>query len=67
VAVQGDDIVPLVGSRRRPQLTEALGALDVRLAAEDLAAIEAAMPKDAAAGGRYGTAQMADLDSERGR
>src|SRR3954466_8317481 len=36
VAVQGDDIVPLVGSRRRPQLTEALGALDVRLAAEDL-------------------------------
>ena len=50
VAAQGDDIVPLIGARRRDRLTEALGALEVRLDAADLAAIEQAVPKDAAAG-----------------
>jgi aryl-alcohol dehydrogenase-like predicted oxidoreductase len=65
VAAQGTDIVPLVGSRRRAQLTEALGALDVRLTPTDLAAIEQAVPKGAAAGDRYAAAQMAHLDSER--
>jgi aryl-alcohol dehydrogenase-like predicted oxidoreductase len=63
----GDDIVPLVGSRRRSQLDEALGALDVTLTPADLAAIEQAVPKGAAAGPRYAEAQMAMLDSERGR
>ncbi|MFI6469051.1 aldo/keto reductase [Streptomyces sp. NPDC050516] len=58
------DIVPLVGARRRDRLTEALGALDVDLTAADLAAIEAAIPVDAAAGDRYPQAQMAHLDSE---
>jgi aryl-alcohol dehydrogenase-like predicted oxidoreductase len=66
VAAQGNDIVPLVGSRRRPQLDEAIGALDVRLTPADLAAIEQAVPKGAAAGARYAEAQMAMLDSERG-
>ena len=66
VAAQGDDIVPVVGARRRDRLTEALGALDVHLTSADLAAIEAAVPKGAAAGSRYATAQMASLDSERG-
>jgi aryl-alcohol dehydrogenase-like predicted oxidoreductase len=65
VAAQGDDIVPLVGSRRRLQLDEALGALDVTLTPADLAAIEQAVPKGAAAGSRYAPAQMAMLDSER--
>jgi aryl-alcohol dehydrogenase-like predicted oxidoreductase len=65
VAAQGLDIIPLVGSRRRPQLAEALGALEVDLSADDLAAIEAAVPKDAALGPRYAPAQMASLDSER--
>jgi aryl-alcohol dehydrogenase-like predicted oxidoreductase len=64
VAQQGDDIVPLVGARRRDRLTESLGALDVVLSGEDLAAIEQAVPKDAAAGSRYAEAQMAHLDSE---
>lgn len=64
VAQQGDDIVPLVGARRRNRLTESLGALDVVLSGEDLAAIEQAVPKDAAAGSRYAQAQMAHLDSE---
>jgi len=65
VTAQGDDIIPLVGARRRDRLDEALGALDVHLTAEDLARIEAAVPKDAAAGGRYAQAQMAHLDSEK--
>ncbi|MFF8292381.1 aldo/keto reductase [Streptomyces sp. NPDC016309] len=65
VLAQGDDIVPLVGARRRDRLAEALGALDVTLGAGDLAAVEAAVPAGAAAGDRYAAAQMAHLDSER--
>ncbi|MFM9926572.1 aldo/keto reductase [Variovorax sp. H27-G14] len=67
VAAQGDDIVPLVGARQRTRLAEALGALNVTLAADELAAIERAVPKGAAAGERYAAAQMASLDSEPGR
>jgi aryl-alcohol dehydrogenase-like predicted oxidoreductase len=63
---RGDDIIPVVGARRREQLVEALGALDLELSADDLAAIERAVPKGAAAGARYPDAQMAQLDSERG-
>jgi aryl-alcohol dehydrogenase-like predicted oxidoreductase len=66
VAARGDDIVPLVGARRRDRLREALGALDVVLSGQDLAAIEKAVPKGAAAGERYAAAAMAGLDSERG-
>ncbi|MDI3421097.1 aldo/keto reductase [Streptomyces luteolus] len=58
-------IVPLVGARTRTRLDEALGALDVTLDASDLAAIEQAVPADAAAGERYPAAQMGHLDSER--
>jgi aryl-alcohol dehydrogenase-like predicted oxidoreductase len=53
VAAQGDDIVPLIGARRRERLHEALGALNVTLAADELARIEAAVPAGAAAGERY--------------
>lgn len=65
VAAQGKDIVPLIGARRRERLTEALGARSVTLDANDLAAIEQAVPKGAAAGDRYAAAQMAHLDSEK--
>ncbi|MFF3558707.1 aldo/keto reductase [Streptomyces sp. NPDC002574] len=65
VLAQGEDIVPLIGSRTRERLTEALGALDVRFDGADLAAIEAAVPAGAAAGSRYPEAQMQHLDSER--
>ena len=65
VAAQGSDIVPLVGARRRERLDEALGALKLRLTDAELAAIERAVPKGAAAGARYAAAQMAQLDSER--
>ena len=62
---RGEGIVPLVGARTCERLAEALGALDVTLDADDLAAIERAVPPDAAAGDRYAAAQMAMLDSER--
>ncbi|MFC9846527.1 aldo/keto reductase [Streptomyces sp. NPDC060223] len=65
VLSRGEDIVPLVGARRRDRLTEALGALDVTLGADDLAAIEEAVPDGAAAGDRYPQAQMAHLGTER--
>jgi aryl-alcohol dehydrogenase-like predicted oxidoreductase len=62
---RGEDIVPLIGARTRDRLSEALGALAVGLGADDLAALERAVPPDAAAGDRYPQAQMAVLDSER--
>jgi aryl-alcohol dehydrogenase-like predicted oxidoreductase len=63
---RGDDIVPLVGARRRDRLAESLAALTVTLSGDELAALEQAVPKGAAAGTRYAEAQMAQLDSERG-
>ncbi|MGW0992066.1 aldo/keto reductase [Streptomyces sp. NPDC002523] len=65
VLSRGEDIVPLIGARTRERLAESLGALDVALDDADLAAIEDAVPADAAAGDRYPTSQMAHLDSER--
>lgn len=67
VLARGEEIVPLVGARRRDQLTEALGALAVDLDAADLAELERATPADEVAGERYAPAQMAHLDSERRR
>jgi aryl-alcohol dehydrogenase-like predicted oxidoreductase len=65
VLARGEDIAPLIGARARARLQEALGALDIALSADDLAAIERAIPPDAAAGERYNTHGMASLDSER--
>jgi aryl-alcohol dehydrogenase-like predicted oxidoreductase len=65
VSARGPRIMPLIGARRRDRLKEALGALDVTLSSEDLARIDAAAPKGAAAGTRYPEPQMAMLDSER--
>jgi aryl-alcohol dehydrogenase-like predicted oxidoreductase len=65
VLSRGDDVVPLVGARRRDRLEEALGALELDLGREDLAEIERAVPPGAAAGERYDAGQMAILDSER--
>ncbi|MER7834601.1 aldo/keto reductase [Streptomyces sp. NPDC096040] len=64
VLSRGEDIVPLVGARTRERLGESLGALDVTLDAADLAAIEEAVPADAAAGTRYPAAQMSHLGTE---
>ena len=67
VLSRGNDIIPLIGARRRNRLHEALGALELRLTDDDLARIEAAVPSDAVAGERYHPDQMAMLDSERSR
>ncbi|WP_431967319.1 aldo/keto reductase [Actinacidiphila sp. bgisy160] len=65
VAAQGQDIVPLVGARRRERLAESLGADDLKLDRETLDEIEAAIPAGSAAGERYAAPMMATLDSER--
>jgi pyridoxine 4-dehydrogenase len=65
VAAQGKDIVPLVGARRRDRLTEALGALDVKLTPAHLAALAKAFPPGAAAGGRYPEEHLKHMDSEK--
>ncbi|MGH3176801.1 MAG: aldo/keto reductase, partial [Streptosporangiaceae bacterium] len=65
VASRGEDIIPLIGTKRRDRLAEALKALDLTLSADDLAAVEAAVPAAAVAGDRYAPAQVAALDSER--
>ena len=67
VAAQGKDIVPLVGARRRDRLVESLGALNVKLTPENLAALSRAIPRDAAVGERYPAAQLAHMDSEKKR
>ena len=65
VAAQGNDIVPLVGARRRERLTEALGALDVKLTPAHLAALAKAFPPGAASGNRYPDSQLVHMDSEK--
>jgi len=65
VAAQGKDIIPLVGARRRERLTEALGALDVKLTPAHLAKLAEAFPPGIAAGGRYPEAHLAHMDSEK--
>ncbi|MEV6559246.1 aldo/keto reductase [Nocardia sp. NPDC051756] len=50
---RGEDVVPIPGTRRRPYLEENLAALTIDLSAADLAAIEAAAPREQIAGTRY--------------
>src|ERR671917_136730 len=56
--LQGDDIVPIPGTKRRKYLEENAGAAGVKLTEDDLASIEEAMPRGSAAGERYGEEQM---------
>ena len=59
---QGEDLVPIPGTKRLKYLEENVGALDVVLTRTDLAALEATFPKNAAAGTRYTAAGMATLN-----
>ncbi|HEY4595074.1 MAG TPA: aldo/keto reductase, partial [Thermoanaerobaculia bacterium] len=59
VLAQGDDLVPIPGTKRRQYLEENVGALDVTLTAEDLRRIDEVAPKGVAAGMRYPEAIMA--------
>jgi aryl-alcohol dehydrogenase-like predicted oxidoreductase len=53
VLAQGNDIVPIPGTRRRKYLEENIGADDVKLTLEDIARLDELMPQGAASGGRY--------------
>lgn len=64
VLAQGEHIVPIPGTKRRRYLEENLGALDVTLTKEELAAIEAIFPFQAAAGERYGAEGMATINQD---
>ncbi len=58
VLAQGEDIIPIPGTKRRKYLEENLGALDIQLTTKDLARIEEVAPKGAAAGPRYPEVMM---------
>jgi aryl-alcohol dehydrogenase-like predicted oxidoreductase len=53
VLAQGEDIVPIPGTKRRKYLEENAAAAEIKLSQEDLARLDEAFPKDAAAGQRY--------------
>jgi aryl-alcohol dehydrogenase-like predicted oxidoreductase len=63
VLAQGDDVVPIPGTKRRSYLEENLGALDVELTPEDLAAIEEVTPRESVAGARYNPEMMANVNA----
>ncbi len=65
VLSRGDDIIPLIGTKRRDRVVEALGALRIELSSEELDAISAAVPAGKVAGDRYDPASMRNLDSEK--
>ena len=62
VLAQGDDIVPIPGTKRRRYLEENIGALDVHLSPEELAEIDTILPAGAAAGSRYSAPGMRAID-----
>ncbi|WP_425987494.1 aldo/keto reductase [Brevundimonas sp. TWP2-3-2] len=62
VLAQGDEIVPIPGTRRIATLEQNAAAADITLTAEDVEAIEAVFPKDAASGHRYAEAARSALN-----
>jgi len=65
VLAKGDSIVPVIGARKRTQLSESLAALELKFTVDELTALEAAIPPEAVAGTRYDEHQMRVLDSEK--
>jgi aryl-alcohol dehydrogenase-like predicted oxidoreductase len=63
VLAQGDDVVPIPGTKRRSYLEENLGALEVELTPDDLAVIEEVTPRGSAAGERYAPEAMANVNA----
>jgi aryl-alcohol dehydrogenase-like predicted oxidoreductase len=62
VLAQGDDIVPIPGTKRRKYLEQNLDAINIKLTLDDLARIDKVAPKGVAAGQRYAERAMAALD-----
>ena len=63
VQARGEDVVPIPGTKRRKYLESNAAAATLELSADDLAAIEAAVPRDAVAGTRYNDAGMRSIDA----
>jgi aryl-alcohol dehydrogenase-like predicted oxidoreductase len=63
VLAQGDDVVPIPGTKRRTYLEENVGAAAVQLTADDLARLDAIAPPGVAMGGRYADSAYAYGDS----
>jgi aryl-alcohol dehydrogenase-like predicted oxidoreductase len=62
VLAQGDELVPIPGTKRRRYLEENLGALDVQLSAEELRRLDEALPVGAGAGTRYARTAMSSVN-----
>jgi len=62
VLAQGEDLVPIPGTRRIATLEQNVAAADIVLTSDDLARIEAVFPRDAAAGERYAPGGMSSLN-----
>ena len=62
VLAKGDDIVPIPGTKRRKWLRENVGALDVVLTTDEVAALEAAVPRDKVVGDRYSALSATTLN-----
>ena len=63
VLAQGDDIAPIPGTKRRRYLEENVGAVAVELSADDLAALGAAIPREAVVGARYVESAMGSINA----
>ncbi|HZE09542.1 MAG TPA: aldo/keto reductase, partial [Gemmatimonadaceae bacterium] len=62
VLKKGDDIVPIPGTKRRKYLEENLGAANVSLTNQDMAALDAAFAPDKVSGNRYPPNLQATID-----
>lgn len=62
VLAKGDDIVPIPGTKRRKWLRENVGALDVVLSSDEIAALEAAVPREKVVGDRYSALSATTLN-----
>jgi aryl-alcohol dehydrogenase-like predicted oxidoreductase len=62
VMAQGDDVVPIPGTKRRKYLEENAAAVDVKLSAAEVKELEAAIPESAIAGDRYTEASLKSID-----
>ena len=66
VRSKGEDIFPLIGSRRVVTLNDSLKSLELQLSADEIRKLDEAYPEGVAAGSRYAEPMMSHLDSEKG-
>jgi aryl-alcohol dehydrogenase-like predicted oxidoreductase len=62
VLSRGPDVVPIPGTKRRRWLRENIAAAEIQLSADDVALLEAAVPRDAVEGDRYPSTSMGTLN-----